>query len=290
MRVQTMWKYQPLSGAKLRGYFIAVILFALLANPLQGQEAPPELTVGMTGKITGLVLPGTELEAKPYDNRKLPILLRIRSVVPIGTSFRYDLEYQGYDPGSYDLKNYLRRKDGGSTSDLPAIPVKFVPIRPPGQMEPNTLEIDQSFWMGGYRWWLLAGGLVWLGGLFFIIYYGFWPKRHDAATAPVAPLTLADRLRPLVERAMAGQSKPEELASLERCLLAWWRRKLGVDGQAMMQGAEQLRNHAEAGPLLKQLELWLHRPGTRDQVDVSKLLQPYRLVQADALELTEVRA
>jgi len=86
---------------------------------------------------------------------------------------------------------------------------------------------------------------------------------------------------------MAGRSTPEELAWLERCLLAWWRRKLGIDPQTMQQGTESLRQHAQAGPLLQQLELWLHRPGSRDQVDVATLLEPYRHVQADALDEVE---
>ena len=42
--------------------------------------------------------------------------------------------------------------------------------------------------------------------------------------------------------------------------------------------------HPEAGPLLQQLESWLHRPGPADRVDVAGLLKPYQDVPAEAVE------
>jgi hypothetical protein len=247
-------------------------------------DQPTEVTVGMSGRVEKITLPGTELEAKPYTDRKTPVFVWVRSAKPMGTDYEYTLEFQGYDPGSYDLRQYLRRKDGSSTQNLPAIPIKVNALRPPGQVEPNALQMDDSFGVGGYRWWLLLGALAWLFGLVCIIYYGFWPKRKTAELIATKPVTLADRLRPLVEHAVAGKAAPEELATLERCLLTWWRRKLRIEQQANHESSQTLRTHSEAGPLLQQLELWLHRPGTRDQVDVARLLAPYQKVAADALD------
>jgi hypothetical protein len=45
-----------------------------------------------------------------------------------------------------------------------------------------------------------------------------------------------------------------------------------------------LRSHPEAGALLGQLELWLHRPGDVGEVNVAELLKPYQNLPADALE------
>ena len=43
-----------------------------------------------------------------------------------------------------------------------------------------------------------------------------------------------------------------------------------------------LREHDEAGPLLRRLEDWLHRPaGTAEPVDVAALLEPYQAIPAD---------
>jgi len=44
-----------------------------------------------------------------------------------------------------------------------------------------------------------------------------------------------------------------------------------------------LREHPDAGPLLRGLEDWLHRPEPRESVDVGALLAPYRDLPADAL-------
>lgn len=255
----------------------------------QSSEPVRDYTVGMTGRISQ-VLPGTELEAKPYDDRKIPVLVRVRSAKAVGTDYQYEIEFQGFDPGTYDLRDYLRRKNGSSLEGVPAIKVSIVPIRPAGQVEPNALQLDQSYWLGGYRWWMIGGGLFWLGGLAAIIYYFFWPKKHALETAMDRPISLADRLRPLVERAISGQAQPSELASLERCLHSWWRQKLGMDNQAAHLSLLQLREHEQAGPLLQQLEHWLHRPGTQQQVDVSRLLEPYRKVEAHALDRWESAA
>jgi hypothetical protein len=239
----------------------------------------------MTGRITQLVLPGSELEAVPHEDRKLPIVLRVVGVYPHGSAFRYDLEYHGLEPGTFDLRNYLRRKDGSSTADLPALPVKVVPLLPPGQVTPHPLQIRETPFLGGYRALQIAVGTVWGLGLVAIIYYGFL-RRKTGATGPTAgrPASLADRLRPLVEGAMAGRLSQPQLASLERSLLAYWRKRLHLEKADPAQAIEQLRSHAEAGPLLEQLEHWLHRPGSPGAVDPIRLLEPYQRLPADALE------
>jgi hypothetical protein len=43
-----------------------------------------------------------------------------------------------------------------------------------------------------------------------------------------------------------------------------------------------MRNHPEAGPLIRNLEEWLHRPAAETQVvDVASLLRPYQDLAAD---------
>src|SRR5258708_2260757 len=74
-------------------------------------------TVGMEGKVE-VNLPGPLLDAKPVDPRSL-VTLRIADTRPHGTLIHYDLRYLGLVPGRYDLRDYLVRKDGSSTDDLP---------------------------------------------------------------------------------------------------------------------------------------------------------------------------
>ena len=54
-----------------------------------------------------------------------------------------------------------------------------------------------------------------------------------------------------------------------------------------MQAIAVLKGHEEAGPLIRKLEDWLHRPpGDRlaEPVDVAELLRPYRDLPSEALE------
>jgi hypothetical protein len=237
----------------------------------------------MSAKLEQMVLPGTELEAKPIEDRRIPLVLRVVATYPHGSAFRYDLVYYGLEPGAYDLRDYLRRKDGSSAKDLPAIPVSIEPVLPPGQIEPRRLVLTGSPSLGGYRVLLALGGLVWILGLAAIVLVGR-RKRSEAGRAAPRPVTLADRLRPLVEAALAGQAKAGEHAELERLLIGYWRRRLNLERAAPAQFMNVLRAHPEAGPLLRCLEDWLHRPeGAIEPVDLAALLEPYQAISADPL-------
>ncbi len=234
----------------------------------------------MPARIEQLVLPGTELEAKPAD-RKAPLVVRIVRVAPHGTALRYDLEYYGLEKGKFDLRDYLRRKDRSSAADLPPIPVTIESVLPPGQVLPNVLEPKGTPRPGGYWLLLSAAGVLWVLVLFAILRVG--RRRAEAARVSARPLTLADRLRPLVEGAVAGRLDPGRLAELERALIVYWSRRLNLLDRKPAEALAVLRGHPEAGPLLAQLEIWLHRPPPHATIDVAALLEPYRAVPADGL-------
>jgi hypothetical protein len=243
----------------------------------------PETTVGLPVQIEGLVLPGSELEVKPLTDRRAPVVLRIVNVWPHGSAFRYDLEYYALEPGKFDLKDYLRRKDKSSLADLPAIPVEAHSVLPAGQIKPNDLQPNGVPRLGGYRLILLAAAVAWVFGLATILLVG--RRKKIAEHARVKPRTLAEHLRPLVEGAMAGRLAPAELAELERSLLVYWERRLNLHGVKPAEAIAKLRGHPDAGPLLQRLEEWLHRPGAADDTDVATLLKPYQEIPADAVEL-----
>ena len=245
----------------------------------------PETPVGIAGRVEQIVIAGPEVEVVPHEDRKLPIRLRIIAVYPHGSAFRYDLEYQGLQPGTFDLKDYLRRKDGSALSRAPAVPVKVVGTLPPGHVEPNAPTLGDSPVAGGYRLMQIAVGAVWYVGLMAILYYGFFRRKPAPASEEAAkPKSLAERLRPLVDGAIAGRLSQPELARLERTLIAYWRRRLQLEKAEPDQAIAALRAHAEAGPLLEQLDAWLHRPGTSASVDPARLLAPYQHLPPDALE------
>ena len=272
-----------------KGFFLLPIVLALTAGTALAQPAPKaESTVGMPGRLEALVLPGSELEAKPLIDRRSPVVLRIVQVYPHGTAFRYDLEYSGLDPGPHDLRQYLQRKDGSPLGELPPIPVQVNPVLPPGQIEPNTLVIEPGPRVGGYWVIVMLGVVVWGLGLVAIIASFFFPRRRTRAVVLARPVSLADRLRPLVQGAIAGTLSQGELAGLERALLAYWRKRLKLEDADPGEALVAMRRHPKAGPLLEQLEAWLHRPGSQASVNLPALLAPYRALAPDEIDLTGV--
>ena len=158
---------------------------------------------------------------------------------------------------------------------------------PPGQIEPHRLTLAPSPFLGGYRLLLVLGGAAWVVGLAAILLAGRW-KRTDADASAARPVTLADRLRPLVDAAVAGKLTRGQHAELERLLIGYWRRRLELEQAAPADFIGVLRNHAEAGPLLRRLEDWLHRPGGAiEPVDVAALLKPYQTIVADPPDVTK---
>jgi hypothetical protein len=128
--------------------------------------------------------------------------------------------------------------------------------------------------------------MLWVAGLAVILCAGR-RRRVEVEAQASRPATLADRLRPLVDAAVAGELTAGQHAELERLLIGYWRRRLKLEHTAPAQFMAVLRSHEEAGPLLRRLEDWLHRPaGTAGAVDVAALLKPYQAISADHMEET----
>jgi hypothetical protein len=267
------------------------LVFLLAAAARGADEKPhkdslpknrPTTLVGMRGRMSEVILPGPELEVRPLEDSQAPFVLRIVNVDPHGTAFRYDFEYYALEPRTYDLTAYLRPKDGSAARKLPSLEVEVKGLLAPGVIHPHPLEAKQTSWIAGYRLILIAGGAAWVLGLLMIV---LWGRRRNRASnlQAVKTSTVADRLRPLVVRAMTGMLTASQQAELERTLVAFWRQRLGLVKEKAPEALATLRSHPEAGPLLNQLELWLHRPGTGQDVDLGKLLWPYRQASAEEL-------
>lgn len=255
-----------------------VLVLCLLAqDPQPGRQA----TVGMRSRIDELVLPGTELIAAPAV-AKAPVVLRVLAVRAHGDAFRYDLEWSGLEAGTHDLAKFLVRKDGSALAGLPAIPVVVKSVLPKQVKEPGELTAVEPPRLGGYstlQWWV---GGAWVVGLLAILLFGRkW--RRKAAVLGAQP-TLADRLRPIVEAVAAGRADEAAKAELERLLLAFWRHRLGLQDEKAGAAIAAIKQHAEAGALMRQLEVWLHMPNPPQAVDLQALLAPYRSVSAADFE------
>ncbi|MBI5362803.1 MAG: hypothetical protein HZA53_06465 [Planctomycetes bacterium] len=259
---------------------------ALVLAPLAfAAQKAVESTVGMPARVEQVVLPAPELEAAPVDPNS-PVLLRVTGTWAHGTDFRYDLEYQGFEPGQYDLARWLVRKDGGERQALPAIPVAVRALLPAETMTPHPRAPGDDLNVGGYRVLMIIVGVAWLLGLVLLLRW-IRPPRPVATAAVARPRTLAERLRPLVRRALANELSRTERAQLELALVRVWKKKLGMEERDPAQALAALREHAEAGALLRALEDWLHRPEPPAHVDLEALLAPYQDLPAEAFEHQE---
>jgi hypothetical protein len=229
----------------------------------------------MTGKMEQLVLPGTELEAAPRTDEAQPLVVRIDNVFPHGTDFRYDLVYYSLEPGEFDLRHVLRRKDGTSAADLPPLPIHVTTLLAQGQVEPHTLMMKQSPRFGGYRALLIVGGLLWGAGMVAILTYRRRGKDHNSALV-ARKQTVAEKLRPYVQEAVQNRLTSERRAELEMLLLSYWRKKLQLEELRPAASLQKMKADPQAGALLRALEDWLHRPTPPEAVDIAELLKPYQ--------------
>ncbi|MBL8892347.1 MAG: hypothetical protein JNL67_20395 [Planctomycetaceae bacterium] len=234
---------------------------------IQGQA-----TVGSVGRLDQVMLPGSLLRAKPLEDRDTPMVVRVVDSFQHGDSFRYNLTFMALEPGRYDLRDWLERADGSPIGELPAVPVEVVSVLEPGHVLPHELDL---FWpqIGSYRFWMILAAVFWVAILLALI---FWPKPSLAAAASSPNVvSLADLLQPRLLAAASGQLNSRQLAELERWLVEFWRRRLGYTEIEPRQALIELRQHPAAGPLLKQLERWLHSPNREAKISLSELLAPY---------------
>ncbi len=260
----------------MRFLLVTLTVVFLVGNARAADVTDP--AVGMNGTIAQRVLPGGELEVIPLAGSDSPLVLRITASYPHGTDWRYDFTFYGLDPGSYDLRDYLRRKDGSTMDGVPEIPVTIRPTLPPGgQPKPHDPEHRKLPFVGGYKTLLIVGGVLWIGGLALLLFVGRRRGTAGEGDAGQRPASLAERLRPIVLQAREGKLDQEGQARLERLLLAVWRKRLHVENVSPAEAIRALREHPEAGALLRALEDWLHRPpgATTSEADLDALLSPY---------------
>ena len=254
-----------------------------LFKPTEAAEPIASTSVGMRVRVDQIVIPGSDLRAKPVeDPGRADVIVRVLKVAPHGSDRRYNLEVAPQVEGEIDLRDHLERVDGSSMEGIPELRVIVDAIAPPDQVVPNELEIPAPSDVGGYRTLTIVAGVLWVLGLLALIFVGRKRKGTDPDAVDAKPVTLAERMRPLVERAGRGDLSTSERAELERLVLAHWRGERDLDGVPVADAVSRLRADDEAGPLLVRLEEWFHRPGTDEPSDseVRELLAPYRDVPA----------
>lgn len=263
----------------MRGARIAIVMPALLG--LAAAPAAPAAPLSSGGvsleRKVEITLDRPDYQPKPMDDRT-PLILRLGQVKPAGDGrFTYEFHYLGFEPGTHRLADYLTHPDGSPAVEIGDVPIQVETVLPADhQGELNRFEPRPFPWIGGYRMILGGLGVLWVAGFAGLAWLGRKkPVVAAEALEPPAP-SYAERMRPLVEAAAAGELSPAGQAELERLMTGYWREQIARPDQRMNEAMAAMKNHPEAGSLLRALERWLHQPGgaTRSQIDT--LLAPYR--------------
>ncbi len=232
-------------------------------------------SVGYPVRILQTKIAGSHLVAQPYTDRNVPAMVRIIESFPHGTDFRYDIEFRGFEPGRFNIIDYLQREDD---SDLVAAPlwVTVEPILAADKVRPIPLPQNESQFRSYYTPILFVSGVVWIAGLLAILFYGRGTlKKASIVTKTITP---AEKMRPLIDAAIAGNLTSAQQAELERILSEFWSAKLNLGHLPADQLRSTLREHPEATKMLEQIDFWLHRPAgeSAQPVDINALLSPYQ--------------
>lgn len=275
-------------NARWLAIILTITALPATAGGAAAADAPVPKVIGIEGDLE-ITLTRGDYQPKPLDDRT-PLILRVEQVEPTADGrFTYDFHYIGFEPGSYQLADYLIHPDGSPATELAGTLVHVRSILPADHDGALNSYVPQPFpWFGGYR--MMLGGLavLWVGGLLAFIWFGR-RKRVAVVVVPEAPPpTYAERMRPFVEAAAAGNLTASGQAELERLMTGYWRDKLALPEQRMAAALGALKRHPEAGALLQALERWLHRPGGASPEEINSLLEPYRHLPVAAT--TEVPA
>lgn len=237
-------------------------------------------TVGMPVQIKQLVLPGPKLIVKPLEDRNDRFVLRLVADYRHGTDYRYDFECYGLEPGTYELANYLVREDGTEADGLPKISIEVKSILDDGQVLPSSLSNSTFRWLGGYRVAAFLAALIWLGGFFALVFVG---RKRKVKSEPKAslPITPIDEIRPFLLAASRGELTKDQHGELERALIAYWTDRLSLNALSPVEVSAKLKDDAIAGPMLSEVERWLHAPEDDPSFDLASVLKPIEQASAE---------
>lgn len=273
------------------GITCGLVLGAMFWNHLQPTAAPTALpslpSVGIEALQSIVLNQPTYAVAKPSEGT--PLRVKIKAVEPVGDgTFLYKLSFTGLEKGVFNLTDFLvsptgdRLKEPISTVTIgSAIPssasFNAIPQTPPPQA--NTFP---------YRLAVILSMLAWAGWGAFL----FWPAKKQTPTQAASkeepgtnpsteePIptahTLADLLRPLVEKAADKSISAAEKADLERILFEYWGRDLELDHLNSVEQLRRILEHPEAGALLRTIEQWLYQPDSAiSQEEINAALESY---------------
>ncbi len=289
-----LWGFGPIPHFFL---YTLAFLFSLVGlslssfafeSPQTSPSAVSQIERGITGTHT-FTYDGPTLRVRTQRDADAPLIVRLKRT----NDNAYEANFIGTREGEFDLSQALHHVDG-SLATLPSMPVRVISTLPNDQRSDLFQAIDfEPTLGGGYRLVMLIAAALWL----FVpaaIFAWRWLRQPPAvAEEPPVPVpTWGQRLEPLVTAAVNRPLSAEEKRQLELLLLHYWRERSGADALEMAASIRELRQHPEAGPLVRNIEAWLHRSAGQDgeaallsgrsPAAVVQLLEPFRVQLAQA--------
>ncbi|PAW82884.1 MAG: hypothetical protein B9S33_14550 [Pedosphaera sp. Tous-C6FEB] len=195
----------------------------------------------------------------------------------------YDVRYLVNRPGNFDLKDYLTAENGARLDGLPSFKFHGDP-KLSKHLDARIQETEEmAVSVGGYYYFTLGMlGVLWIGWLLLLIFYGRAKPAPPAVALPEP--TLAERLRPLLAQLEAGTLDAAAKAQLEMLLLRRWREELAVTNAPMDTALDAINRSEQTGQPLRQLQHWLHHPASPvRREEIAAVIAPYT-VEAEKAE------
>jgi len=231
---------------------------------------------------------GPAVAVKPYK-WGVAVNVRLAKVTEAAGARIYDVRYLVNRAGTFDLKDYLTSEDGSPLVGLPSFKFTGDP-KLSKHLDARIQETEEvGVNVGGHYFATLIGlGGFWIAWLLLLIFYGR-PRPPKAVAAAPEP-TLAELLRALLGQLEAGTLDAGAKARLEMLLLRRWREELALTDAPMITSIDAINRNEKTGEALRQLQLWLHRPGSKiRRENIAAVIAPYT-VEPVKLEATEVKA
>lgn len=274
---------------RFNGYtLIALCIVVLLAICLWPRKADDILNVPLGVEQAAIVsYSGPVLAVKPFK-WGVAVNVRLAKMTEEAGVRIYDVRYIANRDGTFDLKDFLTSEDGSALAGLPSFKFRGDP-KLSKHLDARIQETEEiSVDVGGhYTLTLIVLGLLWIGWLLLLIFYGR-PKPPPPVVAVREP-TMAELLRALLARLEDGTLDAAAKARMEMLLLRRWREELAQTDAPMIAALDAIRSNEKTGQSLRQLQLWLHRPGSNiRREDIAAVIAPYT-VEPVKLEATEVK-
>lgn len=219
-----------------------------------------------------------------------PFFLRIIENKIVNGKTVYVLAYTLLEPEiDIDLSKALVSKTGQPVKELPPLVVSAKTLLSKdynGALKDYSLKDVDSF--KGYTARMVAATLLWfIAGV--IAIYLIKPKKEEVVqeVKEKSP-TVAELLAPLVNKAASNSLTTAEKSRLMTILMRYWQIKLDLKGMAADECIRSLREHEQAGVLLKALDGWLFNPKGINNAELKNVLEPYSGVLASDLSLEDL--